>query len=411
MGIAAVLVVGFAGLALREASLQREQLDELAAVVRAFRGGDVHRVCAVPARGPVRALAEEVNALTHVLRERQLLDQDDRELDRAMVRETPNGLLVTDGRGAIRRHNPALARLLPIAGPVDARQPHEVCPVPELQEVLDETRTTRRIAERVVTVGERDLLLRGLPLADGVGCMGVALDITSLRAAERARRDFAANVSHELRTPITAILGWVEALGQEREDLPEPTHAMVDAIERNARRLGALIEDVLHLSRLEARGELLTVDDEDLAPLVDAVIERHAARATGGRVALEVERAPGVLARVNADAFEHALGNLVDNAVKYTPPGGRVVVRVRPSAARVLVEVTDTGPGIAAQHHARLFERFYRVDEARSREVGGTGLGLALVKHLCKAMDCEVALVSTPGEGSTFTLVLPIAAG
>ena len=112
-------------------------------------------------------------------------------------------------------------------------------------------------------------------------------------------------------------------------------------------------------------------------------------------------------APLNAEAFEHALGNLVDNALKYTPRAGRVVVTARVGAEWVDVAVSDTGIGIAAVHHARIFERFYRVDAGRDRAVGGTGLGLALVKHLCRAMRADVLLASEPGEGSTFTIRLP----
>jgi two-component system phosphate regulon sensor histidine kinase PhoR len=256
-------------------------------------------------------------------------------------------------------------------------------------------------------VDGRDLVLRALPLEDAEGCMGVVLDVTSVRAAEKARRDFVANVSHELRTPVTAILGWSEALVQERGELPAHVHDMVDAIDRNARRLGLLIEDVLHLSRIEARRADLHLEEEELAPLVDEVVARHRGRPDQAGVALRVDVPAAVAVPLNAEAFEHALGNLVDNALKYTPRGGAVVVAARCSDDHVDVTVSDTGIGIDVVHHARIFERFYRVDAGRDRAVGGTGLGLALVKHLCRAMRADVVLESRPGEGSTFTIRLP----
>jgi two-component system phosphate regulon sensor histidine kinase PhoR len=381
-------------------------LRALARVLADTRGGGHHLVAPVVGGTAEQALALEVNAVLTMLRERALADQDERALDRAMVRETPNGLMVTDGRGAIRRHNPAFARLLPVAGPVEGRLPAEVIPVPELAQALEEARASRQVAERTVSVGGRDLLLRALPLADGVGCMGVALDITSVRAAERARRDFSANVSHELRTPITAILGWSEALRDERDTLPAPTHAMVDAIDRNARRLAALVEDVLKLARIEAGSVDLPVARHALAPLVHAVVERHTHTAEARGVALQADVDAALTAQVNPDALEHALGNLVGNALKYTPAGGRVRVHADAGDADVALHVADTGPGIAEEHHARLFERFYRVDDGRAREAGGTGLGLALVKHLCRAMGADVTVTSAVGAGSTFTLRL-----
>ncbi len=328
-------------------------------------------------------------------------------LDAAMARETPNGLLVLDARGRVLRANPALFRLLPVRDTPTGRRPIETIPVPELQDAVDETSRTRQPAERAASVDGRDLVLRALPLEDAEGCMGVVLDVTSVRAAEKARRDFVANVSHELRTPVTAILGWAEALAQERDDLPAHVHEMVDAIDRNARRLGLLIEDVLHLSRIEARRTDLAVEVEALGPLVDEVAARHAGRAEQQGIELCVDVPPDVEAQLNAQAIEHALGNLVDNALKYTPRGGRIVVTARAREEGVDVSVSDTGIGIAAVHHTRIFERFYRVDAGRDRAVGGTGLGLALVKHLCRAMRADVLLASEPAKGSTFTIRLP----
>ena len=328
-------------------------------------------------------------------------------LDAAMARETPNGLVVIDAGGRVLRANPALFRLLPVRDTPTGRRPIETIPVPELQDAVDETARTRQPVERAASVDGRDLVVRALPLEDADGCMGVVLDVTTVRAAEKARRDFVANVSHELRTPVTAILGWAEALAQEREDLPPHVHDMVDAIDRNARRLGLLIEDVLQLSRIEARRTDLPVELEAIAPLVAEVVARHAARAEQQGIELCVEVPPDVEAPLNAEAFEHALGNLVDNALKYTPRAGRVVVTAQVGAEGVDVAVSDTGIGIAAVHHARIFERFYRVDAGRDRAVGGTGLGLALVKHLCRAMRADVLLASEPGEGSTFTIRLP----
>ena len=183
---------------------------------------------------------------------------------------------------------------------------------------------------------------------------------------------------------------------------------MIEAIERNARRLGALIEDVLSLSRIEARAADLRLESEPLLPVIEEVIERFALRARQKSIALGVTVPdPRLEALLNVEAFEHALGNLVDNAIKYTPDGGSVHIDVATEPTKVSVSVTDNGIGIDLVHHDRIFERFYRVDGARARDVGGTGLGLALVKHLCRATRSEVTLLSDRGKGSTFTLRLP----
>ncbi len=383
--------------------LARQWLDRLAHSVRRYARGEDRRL-AVDVPPPdlvplslalddlVKALGEEASGMRSELR-----------LEQEMVRQTPNGLVLVDAEGRVRMVNPAARVLLPVRGDPTGRPPIDTIPLSELQDVIDECREKNVIAERSVVYGPRDLVVRGLPLDGGRAALGVVLDITTVRAAERARRDFVSNVSHELRTPITSIVGFAEALGDE--PLPDSSKPMVDAILRNARRLHALVDDVLHLSRIESRGEDLACDTQALRPLVDEVMERVRPRAESLRHALAVE-GPDVEASVNADAFVHALNNLVDNAVKYTPEGGHITVRLSAVNNGVEVSVVDDGPGIDPVHHPRLFERFYRVDPGRSRDVGGTGLGLALVKHLCHAMRAEVGVRSAPGEGSTFTLRL-----
>ncbi|MDP2305656.1 MAG: ATP-binding protein [Pseudomonadota bacterium] len=383
------------------------QILEATGFLRQVQEGAVHRFLPVTREDTFGLLAEGINRLVGELRTRHLGAESERVLDGAMVRETPNGLLITDGAGRVRRFNPAFKELLPFSSDPIGKAPIETIPVHEFQEVIDETRRTRQPSERIATVGRREVLVRGIPLADGAGCMGVVLDITSVRAAERARRDFVANVSHELRTPVTALVGYAESLLEDRSEMPDWAQPMLEAMNRNARRLAALIEDVLQLSKIEARQGDLPLASEPLRPVVREVLARFTDRARQKDITLTFADGPEIEARISGEAFEHALGNLVDNALKYTNNGGRIEVLVENSGGAVTVAVKDDGIGVASIHHARIFERFYRVDAARSRDAGGTGLGLALVKHLCFAMQAEVALESDLGQGSTFTLRLP----
>lgn len=338
---------------------------------------------------------------------RQHAEADAAAPERAMARESPNGLLLVDDEGRIRRHNPALERLLPLQGDPIGQYPVDVVKVPELQEVLEETRRTGAVAERPLHLDGRDLLLRALPLgAESEGTMAMVLDVTTLRRAERARRDFVANVSHELRTPVTAILGYAEAL-EDDPDLPSGARAMIEVIHRNAHRLQLLVHDVLELSRIEARAADLPLAPQAVLPLVEEVVERLRGQAGAREVRVRVVLDDELRALVNVEAFEHALTNLVDNAIKYNRVGGTVTIEGRSAEDAVEVDVTDDGPGIDPVHHPRIFERFYRGDPARSRAVPGTGLGLAIVKHLCLAMRGEVRFRTAPGAGSTFTLRLP----
>lgn len=427
------VVIGGAALAIGIALWQRRarweaRLERLLDGLERLERGEDH-VFMVEGADTVGRIGQRINALMAQRREARLDRSHDQILDQAMARESPNGLLVVDQERRVRRYNAALARLLEVPGDLIGRSVAEIPALAPLSAVLVETDRTRAAAEQPLQLGRRDLLLRGVPLADGAGCLGVVLDITSVRQAERARREFVANVSHEIRTPITAILGYTEALleeaeggaGEPEEDgepegrrgLSPQSVQMVRVVERNARRLHALVEDVLQLSKIEARTQDLPLEREPVAPLIREVVERLEGRARDQRLQVVVEAPDDLEAAVNAQAFEHALGNLVDNAIKYAPAGTEVRILARrveaPGRApgQVAVEVRDAGPGIAPEHHARLFERFYRVDPGRSRAVGGTGLGLALVKHLCAATRAEVQLESAPGQGSTFRLLLP----
>jgi two-component system phosphate regulon sensor histidine kinase PhoR len=221
------------------------------------------------------------------------------------------------------------------------------------------------------------------------------------------RRDFVANVSHELRTPVTSIRSAAETLIDGAATDPQASLAFVNIIDRNAARLHQLVEDLLDLSRIEARGFRLSFEPIELRPIFSQVLGLFRERASKKNVMLE-ERALGEVPKVRADrrALEHVLTNLIDNAVKYCPSGAHVWLGVQLSNEAVTVTVSDDGPGIDERHLPRIFERFYRVDAGRSREVGGTGLGLSIVKHLVEAMGGTVSVESKLNQGTTFSFTL-----
>lgn len=383
------------------------RITQLSQLVERVHAGEYHLFAPVAGDDRVARLAGAINGLADDLRAHHLVAASDRVLGEAMVRESPNGLVIVDERGIVRRCNPAFRTLLRLTEDPVSRPLARAVPIRLFSELLEEVAQSRAEAERPATVGGRDLMLRWLPLADGAGCLGVVFDVTSVRSAERVRRDFVANVSHEIRTPVTALTGYAEVLLEERGDLPPAMVPMVEAIDRNARRLHLLVEDVLQLSRIEARPEDFPLTRESLLPLVEEVVERHGVKARQGRITITVNVPETMEALVNPDAFGHALGNLIDNAVKYSPPGGHVRVTGVRDGTYVRLDVEDDGVGISPVHHPRIFERFYRGDPARSKEIPGTGLGLALVKHLCLAMRAEVGFESEPGRGSRFWLKLP----
>jgi two-component system phosphate regulon sensor histidine kinase PhoR len=220
------------------------------------------------------------------------------------------------------------------------------------------------------------------------------------------RRDFVANVSHELKTPLTVIRGYTETLLGD-DPPPEVRRPFLTTLLANATRMQRLVDDLLDLSRIESGAWTPKPEPVDVAALAQQVWA-EVARTTEGERSFTLELA-GDATTVEADpqGLRQVLRNILENAARYTPAGGAVTVRTRSAAGGTVLEVSDTGPGIAGEHLPRIFERFYRVDAARSRELGGTGLGLAIVKHLVEAHGGSVVAESRLGAGTTIRITLP----
>ena len=226
-------------------------------------------------------------------------------------------------------------------------------------------------------------------------------DVTRFDRVDRVRREFVANVSHELRTPLTVVSGFLETM---LEDTPaaHPQRAGLDLMQAQARRMQRLVEDLLVLSSLESSPPPPLEEAVDLEGLVER-IAAEARALSAGRHRIEVRNQPGIVLLGSEKELASALGNLVSNAIRYTPVGGDVSLTLRATGEGAEFEVDDSGIGIAPEHLPRLTERFYRVDRGRSRETGGTGLGLAIVKHALVRHGATLDIASRPGEGSRFT--------
>src|SRR5690606_30086121 len=243
------------------------------------------------------------------------------------------------------------------------------------------------------------------------GAVVMLNDVTELRRLEAIRREFVANVSHELKTPITAIRGLVETVLDDEEMPADTRRDFVARIKDQSLRLSTLVTDLLTLSRLESGGELRELAPIDLRPSVRDSVTALAGMAEAKRIRVHTDL-PEYPVRVLGDveSLRLLINNLFDNAIKYTPAGGEVTLRVGIEDTVARLDVIDNGIGIEPKDQERIFQRFYRVDKARSRELGGTGLGLAIVKHVCFAHGGEVGVQSVPGSGSTFSVRLPLAA-
>ncbi|HAQ59908.1 MAG TPA: two-component sensor histidine kinase, partial [Microbacterium sp.] len=231
-------------------------------------------------------------------------------------------------------------------------------------------------------------------------------DVTEQERLEQMRYDFVANTSHELKTPVGAVSLLAEAIESAADD-PAQVRAFTVRLQAEAARLGRLTSRIMDLSRLQAADELPEPRDVSVDEVVAASVEAHAVQADSAGVGLLRGGDRGALVRGDPTMLIEAVGNLVANAIAYSPRGGRVGVGVRIQEKVVEIAVTDQGIGIVEADQQRIFERFYRADGARSRRTGGTGLGLAIVKHAVQRHGGEVRVWSQPGHGSTFTIRLP----
>ncbi len=255
------------------------------------------------------------------------------------------------------------------------------------------------------------LAVHATPLP-GDPCPGVVLvlyDMTELRRLESLRQEFVGNVSHELKTPLSSIKAYAETLREGAINDPQHNLEFVRRIEDQADRLHELILDLISLARIESGQRTYEVEDVELGMVVDACLHHHQDSAAAKQLRLQADApATPVIVCANEEAVRQILDNLVNNAIKFTPSDGQVDVRWRADGRFALIEVRDTGIGVAAEDQPRLFERFFRVDKARSRELGGTGLGLSIVKHLAQFFGGSVGVRSTPGKGSMFWVRLPL---
>jgi two-component system phosphate regulon sensor histidine kinase PhoR len=410
----AVLAGAISWLLVRRITRPLEHLQQGAA---RFARGELHHRLPVPEIQEFTALAEALNQmaaeldskLTELIRERNERD--------AILSSMVEAVLAFDSQQRLIRCNWAAAELMGIDTQRALGRPlPEVIRNAEIQRLVAEVlRSGKPAIGEVVLIGEsqRVLQLHGTVLhgdaGNGGGVLIVSHDVTELKKLERVRRDFVANVSHELRTPVTSIKGFVETLLDGAMHEPERLQRFLDIVASQTNRLNAIIEDLLTLSRLEQEGEQaeIALVVGQLHNVLDSAIEVCRQKATEKNIHLELTCSPELQAAINAPLLEQAVINLIDNAVKYSPPGQTVHIEATSTEQETVISVRDHGCGIGREHLPRVFERFYRVDKARGRKLGGTGLGLSIVKHIAQVHGGRATVESTLGQGSTFFIHLP----
>lgn len=243
-----------------------------------------------------------------------------------------------------------------------------------------------------------------------IGALIVINDVTRLLRLENLRRNFVANVSHELKTPITSIKGCVETLLDDTEEHPQHVRDFLEIISKQSNRLQAIIEDLLALAKIEegsGRAEI-NLEQGRIKEILQGAMEACSVKAEDHNILMQLRCDEQLTARINGPLLEQGLINLLDNAIKYSKPGGTIQIDTAVVEDEIRINIKDTGIGIASQNIERLFERFYVVDKGRSRKLGGTGLGLAIVKHIVHAHGGRVTVQSELNKGSIFTIHLPV---
>jgi two-component system phosphate regulon sensor histidine kinase PhoR len=332
----------------------------------------------------------------------------------ALLDSMIEGVLVLDESGRVQFANRAFAQMFRSPGSLLGKTVIEAVRLHEVADLVERANQEGRVSGhelRLVGEPERWLQVNAAAITSAerrnLGTVVVFHDQTQLKKLEGTREEFVANVSHELRTPLSLIKGYAETLLDGAKDNPEVATKFLQTIDRNARRLDLLIQDLLIISALESGRVSLSFAPVELVPLIERLVTDFKSRAEARHVNV-VSTMPGLAAHADEARLEQVFGNLLENAVKYGREHGTVTIGGRTLAdGQLELFVQDDGPGIPAEALERVFERFYRVDKARSREQGGTGLGLSIVKHIVQGHGGRVWVESEPGKGAKFCFTLP----
>ncbi len=381
---------------------------------RARAMADGHAVPELPGKGDeIAGLDRSLRRLDDALEDVVGTLARERDRSEAVLEGMEEAVVAVDGHKQVTLVNRAALALLDTEASPIGRPFTEVVQNARIRAALDRALAgePRTLQIDMTRAGEtRHLLVRVTPQRAGEGGVVVLHDVTRLRRLETMRRDFVANVSHELRTPVSVIRLNAETLRDGAMHDPKNGPRFVEALLRNAERLSDLISDLLDISRIESGQYPVHTETVRLGALAARVVASVYQLAHERGTGLEVHIDDALEARADPKALDQVLVNLVQNAVKYSPPGSHVEVRAEAIDGpdpRVRLEVRDDGPGIPAEHRARIFERFYRVDAGRSKHMGGTGLGLSIVKHLVSNMGGAVGVGENTPKGAVFWVELP----
>ncbi len=402
MLLAVILLAAFGSRALSRT------LRELVDSSRAILTGQARRIH-VQSRDEIAHLAGSFNILAEELESNVNQLANERAKMAAVLEGMSESLVALDEEGQITLLNDSALKLISVEDSPLGKHLDDVMPIDGLRSLIEgasEEQVTQEFTIRGAEGGKRWLLVTAAPLTED-GRVVVLHDMTEVRKLEGMRRNFVANVSHELRTPVSIIRANTETLLDGAMDDPKAARRFLEAVLRHTERLARIISDLLDISRVEAGRYQFELEQLKLRKLIRRAVALMNESAERKAIEVRVEVPKGTRVHADNGALDQILFNLLENAIKYTPEGGVVLVRVSQDETHTKLEVIDDGQGVPEKHRSRLFERFYRVDRGRSRDMGGTGLGLAIVKHLVEAHGGEVGMSPVEPNGSNFWIRLP----
>lgn len=364
-----------------------------------------------------RKLAEHISEISQQLQHKiKAIQEDENELKAILAHMVEGVILINKNEKIVVMNNPVYAMLNLRSKDAIGKPYWEVIRHDEINAILKEAFSEKKSLSKELTLispQENHFLMQvSAVLTDEKNLSSVVAvfhDITEIKKLAKVRSEFVANVSHELKTPLTAIKGFVETLQEGAFEDKETSQKFLNIIQEHTQRLETLVNDLLNLSALESKETKLIIEQTPLKTLVESAMGllKKKLEDKKHRLLLKIPPAlPPLL--VDRSKMQQVFLNLLDNAIKFTPSGGTITVSAFQNHNSIRIDVQDTGIGIEQHHIPRLFERFYRVDKGRSRELGGTGLGLAIVKHIVQSHQGKISVQSTPGQGSTFTISLPL---
>jgi two-component system phosphate regulon sensor histidine kinase PhoR len=383
-----------------------------------FAAGDLTTAMPVPKGEEMAQLARTLNQMASQLNERIETITRQREERDAVLSSMTEGVIALDTDKKILMLNRASTEMFGVeSNPVNGKKIHEVIRSSALEKFIKHTLESSETVEGEIEILSKDnnrILQAHGTLLNGdfdkpFGILLVLNDITAVRRLENIRKDFVDNASHELRTPLTAVKGFVETLVSNAYSGKDDLNRFLGIISSKVDRLCNIVDDLLTLSRIEKENsrEEITLETILLSSVVESAVETCRIRAAERSIKIQSDCAADIKVHINPSLMEQALVNLIDNAVKYSDDEKSITVSVTQESNETVISVQDHGIGIEKEHLDRLFERFYRVDKARSRKMGGSGLGLSIVKNIASAHKGKVTVQSTPSVGSTFKIHLP----